>query len=99
MQLNRYEDAQPYQFADLWLRELSPEAMRAGSLAEVTVPIGVERPARRSQKVDRVYVGISGQIQFMVDGQTVLLGRVAAQDGHLDLVFSAAPGAGEAPPG
>jgi mannose-6-phosphate isomerase-like protein (cupin superfamily) len=74
MQLSRYEDAQPYQFADLWLRELSPEAMRAGSLAEITVPIGVERPARRSQKVDRVYVGILGQVQFTVEGQVALVG-------------------------
>lgn len=74
MQISRHDDAPSYQFADLWLRELSPDAMRTGSMAEVTLPIGVERPARVSQKVDRVYVGLDGDVRFTVDGETVLLG-------------------------
>lgn len=74
MQITRYQDASPYQFADLWLRELSPEAMQSGSIAEVTLPIAVERPSRRSQKVDRVYVGLEGDVQFTVDGEPVLVG-------------------------
>ncbi|HZD03659.1 MAG TPA: hypothetical protein VE173_02040, partial [Longimicrobiales bacterium] len=48
--------------------------MKAGSIAEITIPIGVERPARRSQKVDRVYVGLAGQVQFTVEDEIVLLG-------------------------
>lgn len=75
MQISRYEQASAYQFADLWLRELSPDAMAAGSIAEVILPIGVERPSRRSQKVDRVYVGLEGDVQFTVNGQEVMLGR------------------------
>lgn len=74
MQITRHQDVAPYQFADLWLRELSPDAMQAGSIAEVTLPIGVQRPSRRSQKVDRVYVGLSGEVQFTVDGEGFLLG-------------------------
>lgn len=74
MQISRYNEIRPYQFADLWLRELSPDAMAAGSIAEVTLPIGVERRSRVSQKVDRVYVGLSGDVQFTVDGQTFLVG-------------------------
>lgn len=75
MQISRYEQASAYQFADLWLRELSPDAMVAGSIAEIILPIGVERPSRRSQKVDRVYVGLEGDVQFTVNGQEVMLGR------------------------
>lgn len=75
MQISRYEQASPYQFADLWLRELSPDAMQAGSIAEITLPIGVERPSRHSQKVDRVYVGLEGEVQFTVDGEEVMVGR------------------------
>lgn len=73
MQINRYDETKPYQFADFWLRELSPDAMTAGSIAEITMPIGVERRSRVSQKVDRVYVGLRGDVQFTVNGQTVLL--------------------------
>lgn len=73
MQVTRHADAPAYQFSDLWLRELSPEAMQSGSIAELTLPIGVERPKRRSQKVDRVYVGLSGEVQFTVEGEEVLL--------------------------
>lgn len=73
MHVNRYHDIKPYQFADLWLRELSPDAMASGSIAEVTIPIGVERHSRVSQKVDRVYVGLTGQIDVTVDGETIAL--------------------------
>lgn len=74
MQITRYEATPPYQFADLWLREVSPDVMAAGSIAEVTMPIGVERRSRVSQKIDRVYVGLVGDVQFTVDGETALLG-------------------------
>lgn len=74
MQITRHRDVVPYQFADLWLRELSPDVMAAGSIAEVTLPIGVERPSRVSQKIDRVYVGLSGEVQFTVDSRPVILG-------------------------
>ncbi|MFP3914879.1 MAG: cupin domain-containing protein [Actinomycetota bacterium] len=73
MQISRYDRAAAYQFADLWLRELSPEAMQSGSIAEITLPIGVERPSRRSQKVDRVYVCLEGEVQFTVDAEEALL--------------------------
>lgn len=74
MQTTRYSDVAPYQFADLWLRELSPDAMQAGSIAEVTIPIGIQRPSRHSQKVDRVYVGLAGEVQFTIEGEGVLIG-------------------------
>src|SRR5690606_16799840 len=75
MQVTRFSEALAYQFSDLWLRELSPEAMQSGSIAELTLPIGVERPRRRSQKVDRVYVGLSGEVVFTVEGEEVVLGQ------------------------
>lgn len=74
MQITRYQDVAPYQFSDLWLRELSPKAMQAGSIAEVALPIGVQRPSRRSKKVDRVYVGLAGEVHFTVGDQSVHIG-------------------------
>ena len=75
MEVRRYQDAAAYQFGDLWLRELSPDVMESGSIAEITLPIGVERPRRRSQKIDRVYVGVTGEVKFTVDGEEVLIRR------------------------
>jgi mannose-6-phosphate isomerase-like protein (cupin superfamily) len=75
MQITRHADVAPYQFADLWLRELSPEAMQTGSIAEITLPIGMERTPRRSKKVDRVYVVLAGAVEFRVDGATERLGH------------------------
>jgi mannose-6-phosphate isomerase-like protein (cupin superfamily) len=49
--------------------------MRSGSIAEITLPIGVQRPSRRSQKIDRVYIGVSGEVQFTVEGEEVLIRR------------------------
>lgn len=74
MQITRHDDTMPYQFADLWLRELSPAAMQTGSIAEITLPIGVERTSRRSKKTDRVYVGLAGAVEFTVDGMTERIG-------------------------
>lgn len=73
MQITRRQESIPYQFADLWLRELSPEAMQSGSIAEIVVPIGVQRPSRVSQKVDRVYVVLSGAVEFTVNGRSEIL--------------------------
>lgn len=74
MEIIRHAHAPTYQFADLWLRELSPDVMAAGSIAEVTLPIGVERPSRHSQKIDRVYVGLAGEVEFTVDGSSERIG-------------------------
>jgi mannose-6-phosphate isomerase-like protein (cupin superfamily) len=74
MHITYYNGTKPYQFADLWLRELSPDVMVAGSIAEITMPIGVERKSRVSQKIDRVYVGLTGDVEFTVNAETVLIG-------------------------
>lgn len=73
MELTRYDKAERYQFADLWVRELAPDAMQSGSLAEITVPKGASRPSRVSQKVDRVYVCLAGEVEFTVNGEVVRL--------------------------
>lgn len=74
MQITHHRNTAAYQFANLWLRELSPEAMQTGSIAEVTLPIGVERPSRRSSKIDRVYVGLAGEVEFTVEGESARVG-------------------------
>lgn len=75
MELKRYEDAGEFVFADFTIREISPDAFDVGSVAEIIVPMGVERPARRNQKKHRLYVILQGDIEFRVEGETLRLSQ------------------------
>ena len=69
MKLKRYDDAIPFVFGDLELRELTPEVFEAASFAEVVIPIGADREPRVSQKDHRMYIGLAGDLEFSVDGE------------------------------
>ena len=74
MELKRYTDVQPFAFADIELRELTPESFDAASFAEIVLPIGVERPARKNAKDHRMYICFQGEIEFTVGDETFRLG-------------------------
>jgi len=73
MELKRYSDAGGYEFGEFPVKELNPDAFTSASLAEITVPIGADRPRRVNQKKDRVYVCLAGEIEFVVDETTMHL--------------------------
>ncbi len=73
MELVRHDEAKPFAFAEFTIRELSPKAFDLGSIAEVTVPIGADRPERVNEKTHRVYVCLRGDIEFRVEGETIHL--------------------------
>lgn len=75
MEIKRYTDAAAFEFADFTLRELGPEAVEEASMAEILLPIGADRPPRISRKRHRIYVGLAGEIEFMVSGQAIRLTR------------------------
>ena len=75
MELKRYEDAGEFVFADFTIRELSPDAFDVGSVAEIIVPMGADRPSRRNEKTHRMYVVLDGELEFRVEGETLRLGR------------------------
>jgi len=70
MELKRYADAAPFEFGDFTVRELSPASFTVGSVAEIIVPIGAERDARVSEKTHRMYVVVTGDIEFRVADET-----------------------------
>ena len=74
MELKRYEDAAPFVFGDFELRELTPDAFTGSSFAEIVVPIGADRTPRVSEKDHRMYVGLVGDLEFKIDGETLHLG-------------------------
>lgn len=67
MELKRYVDVPAFEFGDIHLRELTPEAFDLASFAEVVLPIGVERPTRENSKEHRMYVCLRGDLEFVVD--------------------------------
>jgi len=69
MELKRYADAAPFIFGDFELRELTPDAFDAASFAEIIVPIGADRTPRVSEKDNRIYLCLVGDIEFRVDEQ------------------------------
>jgi len=71
MEFIRHDETKPFEFAEFVIRELTPPSFTEGSIAEVTVPIGSDRPRRINQKRHRIYVGIAGDVEFYVAGNTV----------------------------
>lgn len=75
VEIKRYADQAPFSFADIELRELTPDAFTDASFAEVVLPIGVERPQRENTKEHRIYVCFRGDIEFTVGDATLRLGQ------------------------
>ncbi len=71
MEYRKYTDAAPFEFGDLQLRELTPDAFDLASFAEIVVPIGADREPRVSAKTHRIYICFVGEIEFSVDDATI----------------------------
>lgn len=74
MEHKRYADAAPFEFGDFVVRELSTAAFSVGSVAEIMVPMGAERTSRVSEKTHRMYVVVTGDIEFRVAGEAFRAG-------------------------
>jgi quercetin dioxygenase-like cupin family protein len=74
MEIKRYADIAPFEYADIQLRELTPSVFKLASFAEVVLSIGIERSERQSAKDHRIYLCLRGEIEFTVEGETFRLG-------------------------
>ncbi len=75
MEIKRYSEAESFPFGHLVVRDMTPSSLDQMSLAEVEVPIGAENPPFAEATNEKVYVGISGQIEFSIEGESVRIGR------------------------
>ena len=73
MEYKQYTDAAPFAFGDLELRELTPDAFKDASFAEIVVPVGADREPRVNAKTHRIYICFVGEIEFTVDTNVVRL--------------------------
>lgn len=75
MELLRYDEANTFPFGHLTVRDMTPAAFQGVSLAEVEVPIGAENPPYATAEADKIYVGITGEIEFVIGDETARVRR------------------------
>lgn len=75
MELKRYDEIESFPFGNLEIRDMTPSVFREAKMAEVEVPIGADNPPYAAAGNEKVYVGISGDIEFKVGGERVRVGR------------------------
>lgn len=75
MEIRRYRDAESFPFGHLTIRDMTPESVEPIAFSEVEVPIGADNPPYAAQGMDKVYIGVAGEIEFKVDGERVRVRR------------------------
>ena len=71
MELKRHADADPTPFGHLSIRDVTPAELAVASMAEIEVPIGADNPPFAAVEKKKVYVVITGDIEFNVGGDGV----------------------------
>lgn len=75
MEIKRRDEIAPFEFAEFVLREMTPAGVEDFSIAEITVPIGADRPDRLNELKHRIYSCRAGEIEFRIDGVSHRVGR------------------------
>lgn len=75
MQHVRYDEAVAVPFGNLAIRDVTPEALQVASIAEVEVPIGADNPPFAAAGKTKVYIGLTGDIEFSIGGSRVRVRR------------------------
>ena len=75
MELKRYDEVESFPFGNLEIRDMTPSVFREAKMAEVDVPIGADNPPYAAAENEKVYVGISGDIEFNIGGKGVRVRR------------------------
>jgi mannose-6-phosphate isomerase-like protein (cupin superfamily) len=75
MKLHRYEDTATFPFGPLVVRDMVPAGLEGLSIAEIEVPIGADNPPYAAASADKIYVGITGDIEFQSGEETARVRR------------------------
>jgi hypothetical protein len=68
-----YDKLVPFDFKGLLIREMPPEGLKSGSVAEIEVLSGVAHPLVISSKSDKLYICTEGQATFQINDKDVIL--------------------------
>jgi len=75
MKLRRYAATEVIPFGHLSIRDMTPDLFTSATMTEVEVPVGADNPPYAALSNDKVYVGVNGDIEFNVEGETVRVRR------------------------
>ena len=75
MKLKRYDATEGIPFGHLTIRDMTPDLFTRATMTEVEVPVGADNPPYAALDRDKVYVGVTGEIEFDVDGELVRVRR------------------------
>jgi len=75
MELKRYSETAPIAFGSLTIRDVTPRALAVASMTEIEVPIGGENPPFAAAGKKKIYVAITGEIEFDIGGDKVRIAR------------------------
>ena len=62
-----------FDFQGLQIRDFTGTLLDGASLAQIIVPRGAAHPKAKSNRSDKLYVGIDGVVRFLVEGKPVVL--------------------------
>ncbi len=71
-----FNNALPFDFDGLSIRELTPASLQTASIATIDVPVGARHRTARSSRSDKVYVCLEGLVSFVVQDREVSLGTL-----------------------
>ena len=74
MELKRYVDAESFQFGNLVVRDMTPSMFDVATFTDVEVPIGADNPPYATEVNEKVYVGVTGIIEFAIGDEAVRVG-------------------------
>ena len=75
MELKRYQETAPFSFGNLAIRDVTPDQLYVASMNEIEVPIGADTPPFAAVEKKKVYLVISGDIEFAVGDEKVRITR------------------------
>ena len=73
MEIKKYGTAESFPFGYLTIRDMTPTLFTSATMTEVEVPVGAENPPYAALANDKVYVGVTGEIEFSIDGDATRL--------------------------
>jgi mannose-6-phosphate isomerase-like protein (cupin superfamily) len=68
IELKRYDETDSFTFGNLVVRDMTPSVFTGASFSEIEVPIGADNPPYAAAAKNKVYIGVTGEIEFKIDG-------------------------------
>ena len=74
MELKKYDGSAPFPFGTLSVRDMTPTTFTELSIGLVEVPIGGQHPPFAEQRKEKIYIGLTGDVEFTCEGEKVRVG-------------------------